>query len=38
MVTCVVSMIPEFRRWGQEDQKFKVILSYVVDLKPSWTL
>lgn len=31
-----MSMIVALRRWGQGDQKFKVILDYTVSSRPSW--
>lgn len=30
-------VVPELGRWGREDLKLKVILSYTVSLKPEWT-
>lgn len=29
-------MIPALRIWRQEDWEFKVILSYIVNLRPAW--
>jgi hypothetical protein len=33
-----VPVIPELARRGQEDQKFKVILSYIVSLRLAWSI
>lgn len=30
--------IPEFGKWGLENQKFKVILSVIASSSPSWPL
>lgn len=32
-----LSIIPELRKWGQEDQEFKVILSHIVSSKSAQT-
>lgn len=31
-------IIPALRRKRQEDFKFKVILGYIVDLRPAWAI
>lgn len=35
--TVTHACIPVLRRWGREDQKFKVILSYIVSSRLAWT-
>lgn len=32
----IVTIIPALTRWKQGDQEFKVILRYIVSLRPVW--
>lgn len=31
-------MITALRKWRQVDQKFKVLVSYIVSFRPSWAI
>lgn len=35
---CNGAEIPKLRQWGQEDQKFKVILSYIMNEEATWAM